>query len=296
MYPTDKRPSISTFDDGTVGSDDDSDDDARYATPPLIDVDGLHAKLPEAATDGGVDSDTEQNLAAHAGSPASRTKQRRSLHRTLRDSHGGSSHRRSHKGRDSASTITSEGASEGEGLNRTKGSFTVHGKKASVIQFGPDWHNTTAEERLKAKKQLQEAQELASADERDGSVSDGTVVSPGPDDTPRRQMSSEQVKQRHVSSQTITPENFHQSLEYQEAGSDEGSDLSDVVEEPISKEGETVPPPADTTTNGPAVYDMASAEPTSVDTSSADYVKQLTEHMEEVAEGQKPDEVRLDRP
>lgn len=296
MYPTDKRPSISTFDDGTVGSDDDSDDDARYATPPLIDVDGLHAKLPEAATDGGVDSDTEQNLAAHAGSPASRTKQRRSLHRTLRDSHGGSSHRRSHKGRDSASTITSEGASEGEGLNRTKGSFTVHGKKASVIQFGPDWHNTTAEERLKAKKQLQEAQELASADERDGSVSDGTVVSPGPDDTPRRQMSSEQVKQRHVSSQTITPENFHQSLEYQEAGSDGGSDLSDVVEEPISKEGETVPPPAETAINGPAVYDMASAEPTSVDTSSADYVKQLTEHMEEVAEGQKPDEVRLDHP
>ena len=184
-------------------------------------------------------------------------------------------------------------------MNRTKASFTVHGKKASVIQFGPDWHNTTAEERLKAKKQLQEAAELASADERDGSVSDGTVVSPGPDDTPRRHMSSEQAKQRHVSSQTITPENFHQSLEYQEADSDGGSDLSDVVEEPISKEGETIPPPAppaETTTNGPAVYDMASAEPASVDTLSADYVKQLTEHMEEVAEAQKTDEVRLDHP
>jgi hypothetical protein len=72
--------------------------------------------------------------------------------------------------------------------------------------------------------------------------------------------------------------------------------LSDVVEEPISKEGETIPPPAEATTNGPAVYDMASAEPTSVETSSADYVKQLTEHMEEVVEGQKPEQVRLDHP
>ncbi|KAF2995518.1 hypothetical protein E8E13_001658 [Curvularia kusanoi] len=292
MYPADKRPSISTFDDGTVGSDDDSDDDAHYATPPLIDVDGLHAKLPDAATDGAVDSDAEQSLAAQAGSPASRTKQRRSLHRTLRDSHGGSSHRRSHKGRDSASTITSEGASESEGLNRTKGSFTVHGKKASVIQFGPDWHNTTAEERLKAKKQLQEAQELASADERDGSVSDGTVVSPGSDDTPRRHVSTEQAKQRHVSAQTITPENFHQSLEYQEPNSDGGSELSDVVEESISKEGETVaPPPPETSDNGPAVYDLAAPEPAPVETSSADYVKQLTEHKEGLSEGQKLEQV-----
>ncbi|KAH6625731.1 protein transport protein sec73 [Boeremia exigua] len=238
MYPADKRPSVSTFDDGTIGSDDESDDDVRYATPPLIESDAVHPKTAEP-TDGAAESDAELSLAAHAGSPASRTKHRRSLHRTLRDSHGGTSHRRSHKGRDSASTITSEGASESEGLNRSKGSFTVHGKKASVIQFGPDWHNSTAEERLKAKKQLQEAQELASADERDGSVSDGTVVSPveRPDDAPRRKLSSGQVKQRHVSAQTITPDNFHQSLEYQDA-SDGDSELSDVAEERTSKDGE----------------------------------------------------------
>ncbi|KAJ4984096.1 Sec7 domain-containing protein, partial [Stagonosporopsis vannaccii] len=286
LYPADKRPSVSTFDDGTVGSDDDSDDDVRYATPPLIDADGARAKTPDHAVDGAVESDAEQSLAAQA-SPASRTKHRRSLHRTLRDSHGGSSHRRSHKGRDSASTITSEGASETEGLNRSKGSFTVHGKKASVIQFGSDWHNTTAEERLKAKKQLQEAQELASADERDGSVSDGTVVSPSSDkndDTPRRQLSADQVKQRHVSSQTITPESFHQSLEYQDPESDGGSELSDVVEEGTSKDGEPIEPAA--------VTEAAPVEPAATVTSSMDHVKQLTEHNESLTHGQHPDEAK----
>lgn len=291
IYPVDKRPSVSTFDDGTVGSDDDSDDDDGYATPPLIDVDRLQPKTPEAATDGAVESDAELNLAAQAGSPTSRTKHRRSLHRTLRDSHGSSSHRRSHKGRDSASTITSEGASESEGLNRSKGSFTVHGKKASVIQFGSDWHNTTAEERLKAKKQLQEAAELASADERDGSVSDGTVVSPGSernDDTPRRQVSSEQVKQRHVSSQTITPENFHQSLEYQDADSDGGSELSDVAEESTSKDGV----PVEAATAEPTATEPIVTEPASTEASSMDYVKQLTEHNEDL-KGKKTGEVNF---
>lgn len=297
MYPVDKRPSVSTFnDEGTAGSDDDSDDDdARYATPPLIDADELHLNVPETATDGVMESDTEQNLATHAGSPASRTKQRRSLHRTLRDSHGSSSHRRSHKGRDSASTITSEGASESEGLNRSKGSFTVHGKKASVIQFGSDWHNTTAEERLKAKKQLQEAQELASADERDGSVSDGTVVSPGSErneDTPRRHISTEQVRQRHVSAQTITPEDFHQSLEYQEHESDGGSDLSDVAEERTSKDGELVVSPPTKTNDIHPEAELVANEPVA-ETPSADPVKQSTEHREGLTEESKPEDVKV---
>jgi hypothetical protein len=289
MYPVDKRPSVSTFDEGTVGSDDESDDDVRYATPPLIENDAVHTKTPDPATDGAVESDAEHNSAAHLGSPASRTKHRRSLHRTLRDSHGSSSHRRSHKGRDSASTITSEGASETEGLGRSKGSFTVHGKKASVIQFGGDWHNTTAEERLKAKKQLQEAREQASADERDGSVSDGTVVSPSSernDDTPRRQLSSEQVKQRHVSSQTITPENFHTSLEYQDPDSDGSSELSDVVEESTSKEDV----PIESTPTEPATAEPTTHELAPANTSSMDYIKQLTEHNESLDAGTNPEE------
>ena len=297
IYPADKRPSVSTFDDGTVGSDDDSDDDVGYATPPLIETDAIHAKTPEPATDGAAESDAEQSAAAQLGSPASRTKHRRSLHRTLRDSRGSSSHRRSHKGRDSASTITSEGASETEGLGRSKGSFTVHGKKASVIQFGGDWHNTTAEERLKAKKQLQEAREQASADERDGSVSDGTVVSPSSernDDTPRRQLSSEQVKQRHVSAQTITPENFHASLEYQNPDSDGGSELSDVVEESTSKDGVPIESAsAEPATTESAVIEPATHELAPTETSSMDYIKQLTEHNESLDAGRRPEDVNL---
>jgi len=43
---------------------------------------------------------------------------------------------------------------EGEPLlRREKGSFTVHGKKASVITFGKEWEGMSAEERLKVRKQ-----------------------------------------------------------------------------------------------------------------------------------------------
>jgi hypothetical protein len=124
--------------------------------------------------------------------------------------------------------------SEGEGLSRAKGSFTVHGKKASVIQFGPDWENTTAEERLKTKKQLQEAAELASADDRDNTsvVSDGTVLSPAFDEDILRRAPSEVGKQRHVSSQTITPQSYLEANALAQHGdSDGGSEMSDIAEE-----------------------------------------------------------------
>lgn len=245
LYPTDHRPSVSTIGGGTMTSDDSSDDDSRYATPPpgdepqspeLPSVDGPR---PEQAAE----SDGEQSFAALAGSPASRTKQRRSLHRTLRESsHGSSSHRRGHKGNNSASTVMSEDTSESEGLARRHGSFTVHGKKASVIQFGPDWHNSTAEERLKTKKQLQEAAEAASADDRDGNsiISSGTntILSPTSDSNDKsvpRKLSTDAIKQRHVSTATITPAIYRES---QKDGqdSDEASDMSDIAEEELTKE------------------------------------------------------------
>lgn len=253
LYPSDHRPSISTTGDGTAGSasdsDSDSEDGLRYTTPPPGEARGNDSEIPEifeispldgARPENPAESDSEQALAAQTGSPASRTKQRRSLHRTLRDSHGNSSHRRSHKGRDSASTIASD-MTESEGLARGKGSFTVHGKKASVIQFGSDWHNTTAEERLKTKKQLQEAAEAASADERDGnsiaSAGTATARSPGSDGehmTPRK-LSVDTAKQRHVSSQTITPANFRESFKIHHSDSGSGSDMSDIEEETKSR-------------------------------------------------------------
>lgn len=234
---------------GTVDSESDSDEDVRYSTPPPIEREPMDPKTPDIpALDGprpdvGTESENEHALINLTGSPASRTKHRRSLHRTLRESHGGSSHRRSFKGRDSASTIGDE-SQESEGLARGKGSFTVHGKKASVIQFGSDWHNTTAEERLKTKKQLQEAAEAASADERDGVsiVSSGTATmsptsaSDGPEENTPRKLSTDVLKQRHVSSQTITPANFRESLKEQDAESDDSSEMSDIAEESPTKE------------------------------------------------------------
>lgn len=241
LSPYDHRPSISTVDSIAVSSDGASDD--GFTTPPLTaqreksgsrtpdlpPVDGLRL-------DNDSESETDQPPAALAGSPESRSKVRRSLHRTLRDSHGGSSHRRSYKGRDSASTILSN-ESESEGLARTKASFTVHGKKASVIQFGPDWHNTPAEERLgKFRKQAQEA--TSSADERDGSVvSDGTAVAVAVAATKEGEgldltaSSSETRKQRHVSSQTITPASYKKSADDDKDDGDSDSQMSEIVEE-----------------------------------------------------------------
>ncbi|KAF2026913.1 hypothetical protein EK21DRAFT_73126 [Setomelanomma holmii] len=241
LMPSEHRPSIVTTDDGTgtVDSDSDDDDDSRYTTPPPIEPGTVEPKTPEIPNLDGlrpehdVGSDTEQGLGSHAGSPASRTKHRRSLHRTLRES----SHRRSHKGRDSSSSIVSNDAQENEGLTRDKGSFTVHGKKASVIQFGSDWHNTTAEERLKRKKELQDAAGAASADDKDTnsvvSGSTATAFSPGPEgeDTTPRKLSVGAVKQRHTSAQTITPANYRDAVEEQKSDSDEASDMSDIAEE-----------------------------------------------------------------
>lgn len=258
IYASDHRPSVSTMGGFTAESEDDSDDTgSRYTTPPPGEVEPAEPRTPEAANlDGArpeqaLDSDAEQSLAAMAGSPASRTKQRRSLHRTLRD--GSGTHRRSHKGRDSASTIVSDDGQESEGLTRGKGSFTVHGKKASVIQFGGDWHSTTAEERLKTKKQLQEAAEAATSDERDGNsiASNGTtsIMSPANDAAdyfpPARKLSADAVKQRHVSSQTITPANFLEAREEQVSSSDDDSEMSDIAEEDPSKLRTSVEQPKD---------------------------------------------------
>jgi hypothetical protein len=242
LLPSDHRPSIATTDDGTgtVDSDSDSDDDSRYTTPPPIEPGTAEPRTPEIPpldgmrSDMAVESDADQPLGSMAGSPTSHAKQRRSLHRTLRES----SHRRGHKGRDSSSTILSEDTQDSEGLTRDKGSFTVHGKKASVIQFGGDWHNSTAEERLKRKKELQDAAEALAPDDRDAHsvLSNNTATAPSPrgdasvDSAPRK-LSIGTARQRHASAQTITPENYKDSLEHQDDSNSDKSEMSDIAEE-----------------------------------------------------------------
>ncbi|KAL1305912.1 hypothetical protein AAFC00_004055 [Neodothiora populina] len=90
---------------------------------------------------------------------ASKPKNRRSLHRTLRDVRNEhSSIHRHRKGKDSASTVHSDTSHVGdlpaEGapvLERSTGKFIVHGKKASVVTFGGDW----TEEKMRVRMELE---------------------------------------------------------------------------------------------------------------------------------------------
>jgi hypothetical protein len=82
-----------------------------------------------------------------------RGKIRRSLHRTLRETHI-PTHNRSRKGKDSSSSsnMPEDSATE-DVLSRGTGSFVVHGKKASVITFGSELQNMSPDERLRLRKQ-----------------------------------------------------------------------------------------------------------------------------------------------
>lgn len=118
------------------------------------------AKRPDTS-DG--DATREKSKHSESGYNEGRSRVRRSLHRTLRDSHP-PSHLRSKKGKDSVgSALLTEDNSpltESEGLARGTGSFTVHGKKASVITFGSitfgsELQNMSPEERLRLRMQMQ---------------------------------------------------------------------------------------------------------------------------------------------
>ncbi|TKA82803.1 hypothetical protein B0A55_01798 [Friedmanniomyces simplex] len=89
---------------------------------------------------------------------------RRSLQKTLREAHhqvqGPGSVHRHRKGKESDGTIRSSGgggdgleealqADGTPGLQREKGRFILHGKQASVIQFGSEWPN----ERMKTRRE-----------------------------------------------------------------------------------------------------------------------------------------------
>ena len=122
----------------------------------LVGPDGTMAdtKRPNTASDS--ERERAKKKSPEPDFTEGRAKVRRSLHRTLREAHT-PTHHRSRKGKDSASSagIMEDGASikESEGLARSTGSFTVHGKKASVITFGSAWQNMSPEERLKLRKQ-----------------------------------------------------------------------------------------------------------------------------------------------
>lgn len=85
-----------------------------------------------------------------------RSKVRRSLHRTLRESAGHLSSHRSKRGKDGLSTGADELSKEST-LARGTGSFVVHGKKASVINLGTEISNMTKDDKLGTWKQQHQA-------------------------------------------------------------------------------------------------------------------------------------------
>lgn len=91
------------------------------------------------------DKMAEKTEGAHRG------RHRISLQRSLRDTH----RHRSRKGRESASSHSQSsetGPPEGEGLSRKDTKFTFHGRRASVVTFGSEWQDMSAEERLRSRR------------------------------------------------------------------------------------------------------------------------------------------------
>ncbi|CAM1510270.1 Fc.00g006050.m01.CDS01 [Cosmosporella sp. VM-42] len=85
-----------------------------------------------------------------------RSKIRRSLQRTLRESAGHLSHHRSRKGKEIVPAGTGDEAGGDVILARGTGSFVVHGKKASVINFGNELQTMSQDEKIRARKQSQQ--------------------------------------------------------------------------------------------------------------------------------------------
>ena len=100
-------------------------------------------------------SDEDKAKAIDVDGNDSLSKVRHSFHRKLQSTHV-PHHHRSKKGRDSSSsaalTDDSSFAADSEGLPRVAGSFRVHGKKASVINFGSEWQSMSPEERLNLRR------------------------------------------------------------------------------------------------------------------------------------------------
>lgn len=121
-------------------------------------------------------SETEPERGSQLGSPQNAHKVRRSLHRTLRESreHGGPARHASKRGRHSSLSNGAAGGSppgDSEGLPRSSGSFRVHGKKASVVTFGPEWDGVSAQERMKLLALPQEGARQSSGSIHEGQCS-----------------------------------------------------------------------------------------------------------------------------
>jgi hypothetical protein len=169
------------------------------------------------------------------------------LQRSLRESQHAPNlqhHHRGKKGRDSNSSaaFTEDGKSvsgEGDGLTRGTGSFTVHGKKASVVTLGSEWQSISNEDRLRLRKLAQKDDSKEEAVIEDGTAS--TVLAPNAVADTRRGTNStttaatEQQKEAEtseVSKEVIEgnehTDDFHGGI-YSIAGAEAQSSITDIA-------------------------------------------------------------------
>ncbi|KAK7754874.1 hypothetical protein SLS62_003188, partial [Diatrype stigma] len=112
------------------------------------------------ASDGTPERHKRTSLTGAEKERLERNKVRRSLQRTLREGAGHLSHHRSRRGKDSASSATmSDDTAREEVLSRGTGSFIVHGKKASIVDFGDGLQQMSPDERIRQRKQSQQIDE-----------------------------------------------------------------------------------------------------------------------------------------
>ncbi|KAF9870850.1 hypothetical protein CkaCkLH20_11749 [Colletotrichum karsti] len=158
QHPTPKR---GEEDEDTMAEDHHDDVDANERV--LLEQAGLletesRSKIPERKRTGSLSEAGDASESRDTPGSIDRqdkTKIRRSLQRTLRESAGHLSHHRSRKGKEAITSAVSEDTGREDVLTRGTGSFVVHGKKASVINFGSELQQLTPEERLRQRKQDQ---------------------------------------------------------------------------------------------------------------------------------------------
>jgi len=141
----------------TPSRDSNSQDDVDADERDLLRQAGLLEAMPSKAVSdksnlSTVGDGAEQTSAADR-EKHDKNKIRRSLQRTLREGAGHLSHHRSKRGREGQPAASSEETKRDSMLSRGTGSFVVHGKKASVINFGSELQSMSNDEKLRSRKQ-----------------------------------------------------------------------------------------------------------------------------------------------
>lgn len=138
----------------------------------------LESKLKRESSDKAAASGSADAAEQGERDKFERTKVRRSLQRTLRESAGHLSHHRSKRGRDGAATATTDETNRESMLARGTGSFVVHGKKASVINIGTDFQNMSNDEKILALKQQHQGELAPPSPTLSAAVDDEYLTAP----------------------------------------------------------------------------------------------------------------------